>query len=87
MIKTKKRKEMRIAVEIYDKCVEDEGAKYLTTVVFDGVYSIDVIMISDFEVQRMNLIDIDPYQEYLELVFKDGETRLLRNSFCRVYNA
>lgn len=77
---------MRIAVEIYDKCVEDKGARHITTVVFDKVHSVDVVMMSDFEVQKMNLIEIDPYQEYLELVFRDGETRLFRNSFCRVYN-
>lgn len=70
---------------IYDQCKYNEGSKIKFKITYD-IFAYEIKSISKSDIlKETDGSCVDPYNDYLILTMKNGETSTFRNSYCDLF--
>lgn len=77
---------MTVTIKLYDKCKYNKDSKKVMEKDFT-VKGYEVVEISEQEMYSMGYDDLDDFNEYLILTFKDNTKGTFRNSYVDMFKA
>ncbi len=76
---------MNVKVIIYDGVKYETTSKKCKSVEYENIRSLRVEHIENDEIYKMGFDETDEYQEYMIIIYADGDESYFRNSHCDAF--
>lgn len=76
---------MELKVKVYDGVKYEATSEKVNEIVYNNVEKLEVKTVEDSEIFAQGFDETDPYKEYAEITFANGETATFRNSFVDIF--